>query len=367
MQAGIIGLPNVGKSTLFNAITRTRKAEAANYPFCTIESNVGVVQVPDPRLEPLARILKSPRAVPATVEMVDIAGLVAGASKGDGLGNQFLASIREVAAIIEVVRCFDDPDIVHTMGSVDPLRDIGVIATELILADLQSVENQISRNQKRAKGVDKEAVANLALLEQVRAHLDSGQPVNLMPLPEDEQARLRAFHLLTAKPVIFVCNVDEATLAAGVAANPYVAAVRRHAAEQRAAAAVTVCARLEEDLGELDAAEADAFLSELGLGDSGVSELIRATYELLGLASFLTGNDKETRAWTFPKGMRAPACAGLVHSDFEHNFIKAEVVHFPDLLAAGSRAAAREHGKVRIEGRDYLVQDGDVIEFRCGR
>lgn len=366
MQAGIVGLPNVGKSTLFNAVTRTRKAEAANYPFCTIEPNVGIVQVPDHRLAELARIAKTSVIIPAAIEFVDIAGLVAGASKGEGLGNQFLANIRQVDAIIQVVRCFEDEDIIHTMGSVDPVRDIEIITTELVLADLQSVENQIERNARKAKGQDKEAAANLLLLEKVRAHLDAGKPANTLDIHDEERPRLRSFFLLSSKPVIFACNVREESLA-NPSENPHVQAVEAYVKTHHDAAAVAICSKLEEELSEMDPSEAVDFLRELGVEDSGVSQLIRATYDLLGLASYFTAGEKEVRAWTFHKGMKAPECAGVIHTDFQEGFIKAEVVAYADLAAAGSKAAARDAGKLRIEGKEYVFKDGDVTEFRFNK
>jgi len=366
MQAGIVGLPNVGKSTLFNAVTRTRKAEAANYPFCTIEPNIGIVQVPESRLAPLARIARPQSVIPAAIEFVDIAGLVAGASKGEGLGNQFLSNIRLVDAIIEVVRCFEDEDIIHNMGSVDPVRDIEIITTELVLADLQSVENQIERQSRKAKGMDKEAAANVVLLEKVRAHLDQGRPANMMELHEDERARMEHFFLLTTKPVIFACNVLENDLA-DPHANPFVQAVDAYVREHHGSASCVICSKLEEELSEMDPAEADAFLKELGVEDSGASQLIRATYDLLGLASFFTIGEKEVRAWTFHKGMKAPECAGVIHTDFQAGFIKAEVVAYDELVAAGSKAAAREAGKLRMEGKEYRFKDGDVVEFRFNK
>ena len=366
MQAGIVGLPNVGKSTLFNAVTRTRKAEAANYPFCTIEPNVGIVQVPDSRLAELARIAKTAVIIPAAIEFVDIAGLVAGASKGEGLGNQFLANIRQVDAIIQVVRCFEDEDIIHTMGSVDPVRDIEIITTELVLADLQSVENQIERNIRKAKGQDKEAAANVQLLERVRTHLDAGKPANMLEVADEERPRLRSFFLLSSKPVIFACNVREDSLA-NPSANPHVQAVEAYVKAHHDAAAVAICSKLEEELSEMEPAEAEEFLRELCVTDSGVSQLIRATYDLLGLASYFTAGEKEVRAWTFHKGMKAPECAGVIHTDFQEGFIKAEVVAYEDLVAAGSKAAAREAGKLRIEGKEYVFKDGDVTEFRFNK
>ena len=363
MQAGIVGLPNVGKSTLFNALTRSRGAEAANYPFCTIEPNVGVVTVPDARLEPLARMVKTQTIIPAAIEIVDIAGLVAGASKGEGLGNRFLANIREVDAIIHVVRCFEDEDVIHNMGGIDPRRDIEIISTELLLADIQSVDLQIERNQRRAKGPDKEAKANLPLLERVLAHLNEGRPALTMDLPEEERARLLGFGLLTAKPTLYACNVSDADLKAPEE-NPHVQTVRTFARDHHGAGSCVICSKLEEELVELNPDEAMEFLADLGVADSGVSQLIQATYELLGLASYLTAGEKEVRAWTFRKGMKAPACAGVIHTDFERGFIKAEVVAYEALAALGSYAAAREAGKYRIEGKDYLMKDGDVVLFR---
>jgi GTP-binding protein YchF len=366
MQAGIVGLPNVGKSTLFNAVTRTRKAEAANYPFCTIEPNVGIVQVPEPRLAVLERIARPQAVIPAAIEFVDIAGLVAGASKGEGLGNQFLSNIRQVDAIIEVVRCFEDEDIIHNMGSVDPVRDIEIITTELVLADLQSVENQLERQARKAKGMDKDAAANVALLEKVRAHLDDGRPANTLRLHDDERARMRQFFLLTTKPVIFACNVLESQLA-DPHANPHVKAVDAYVRHHHDAASCVICSKLEEELSDMEPAEAAEFLAELGVSDSGASQLIRATYDLLGLASYFTIGEKEVRAWTFHKGMKAPECAGVIHTDFQAGFIKAEVVAYDDLVAAGSKAAARDAGKLRMEGKEYLFKDGDVVEFRFNK
>lgn len=363
MQAGIVGLPNVGKSTLFNALTRTHKAVAANYPFCTIEPNVGMVTVPDPRLERLFAILHPAAKIPAGLEIVDIAGLVAGASHGEGLGNQFLAHIREVDAIIQVVRCFTNADVVHPTGLLDPVRDIEIVNTELVLADLQSCQAQLDRQHKKAKGHDKEALASIALLERLIPHLNNGSPARLLDLHEDERLRIRSFFLLTAKPVLFVCNIGEEHLAQP-AVNPLVAAVAEYARSHQGAASCTVCAQLESDLADLSPAEAADYLREMGVADSGAHGLINAVYELLGLSSFFTANEKEVRAWTFRRGMKAPACAGLIHGDFERGFIKAEVVHFPDLDSCGSVAHARETGRYRVEGRDYEVRDGDFILFR---
>ncbi len=363
LKAGIVGLPNVGKSTLFNALTRSRKAEAANYPFCTIEPNVGVVEVPDTRLEPLARIAKTQTIIPAAVEFVDIAGLVAGASKGEGLGNKFLANIREVDAIVHVVRCFDDDDILHNMGGVDPVRDIEVISTELVLSDLQSVERQLESNRRRAKGMDKDAIKNVELLERLQAHLDTGAPASsLENVSADDLARIKSFFLLTSKPVIFACNVGEGDISGEP--NDYVKRVAEYVSKSHNADSCVICARLEEELGELSPEDGVAYLAELGVTDSGVSQLIRDTYDLLGLASYFTAGEKEVRAWTFVKGMTAPQCAGVIHTDFERGFIKAEVVSYDDLVAAGSVAHAREAGKYRLEGRDYIFKDGDVALFR---
>jgi hypothetical protein len=364
LQAGIVGLPNVGKSTLFNALTRTRKAEAQNYPFCTIEPNVGVVHVPDERLEPLARLVSTSKIIPAAVEMVDIAGLVAGASQGEGLGNQFLANIREVDAIVQVVRCFEDEDIVHSEGSVDPVRDSGVIETEFILADLQSLENQEARLRKKARGGDELAARQLALVERLLPHLNEGHAAFTLPLDDAEREVLPHLHLLSAIPVLYACNVAETDLAQPEEL-PAVRAVRDYARQRGDARVCVVSARTEEELADFSPAEAAEFLHDLGVADSGVSRLIQETYQLLGLASFLTAGAPEVRAWTFRHGMTAPECAGVIHSDFQHNFIKAEVVSFHDLLQAGSLPAARDQGRLRLEGKDYLVQDGDIIHFRA--
>ena len=356
----------MGKSTLFNAVTRTRKAEAANYPFCTIEPNVGIVQVPDSRLAPLAKVAKTNTIIPAAIEFVDIAGLVEGASQGEGLGNQFLANIRQVDAIIEVVRCFEDEDIIHNMGSVDPVRDIEIITTELILADLQSVENQIERQSRKAKSQDKEAIASLSLLERVRDHLDSGKPANVMEVSPEDRLRMKQFFLLTTKPVIFACNVLEEDLA-DPTGNRFVKAVDDYVKAHHDAASCVICSKLEEELSEMDPDEASEFMRELGVTDSGASQLIRATYDLLGLASFFTGGEREGRAWTFRKGMKAPEWAGVIHSDFQDGFIKAEVVEYEHLVGAGSKPAAREAGRLRIEGKEYVFKDGDVVEFRFNK
>ena len=363
MKAGIVGLPNVGKSTLFNALTRSRKAEAANYPFCTIDPNVGVVTVPDARAYVLQKIAKTNVVIPAVIEFVDIAGLVAGASKGEGLGNQFLANIREVDAIVQVVRCFEDSDVVHTMGSVDPVRDIEVITTELVLADLEAVAKRIDKTQKKAKSGDKEAIAELALLEKLSPHLNSGKTANTMEATEDERAQMKLFQLLTAKPVLFACNVAESDLANAEEIS-FVKQVAGYVQTHHDAAYVPISARIESELVDLSPEEARDFLKDLGVSDSGVSNLIKASYELLGLQTYFTAGEKEVRAWTIHKGWKAPQAAGVIHTDFEKGFIKAEVVSYDDLVRLGSVAAAREAGKYRLEGKEYVFQDGDVALFR---
>jgi GTP-binding protein YchF len=363
LKAGIVGLPNVGKSTLFNALTRSRKAEAANYPFCTIDPNVGVVMVPDDRLAVLQKIAKTGVVIPAAIEFVDIAGLVAGASKGEGLGNQFLATIREVDAIVHVVRCFEDPDVIHTMGSVDPVRDIEVVTTELVLADLDAVQKRIDKTQKKAKSGDKEAQAELSLLERLVPHLNENRPANILQATDDEVKMLKLFQLLTAKPVLYACNVAEGDLATAEQ-NPFVQKVAEFVRAHHDAAYVPISARIEAELIDLAPDEAKAFLKDLGVDDSGVSSLIRATYVLLGLQTYFTAGEKEVRAWTVKKGWKAPQAAGVIHTDFEKGFIKAEIVSYADLTKLGSVAAAREAGKYRLEGKEYIFQDGDVALFR---
>jgi GTP-binding protein YchF len=363
LKAGIVGLPNVGKSTLFNALTRSHKADVANYPFCTINANVGVVTVPDDRLEVLRRIAKVNMAIPTTIEFVDIAGLVAGASKGEGLGNQFLATIREVDAIVHVVRCFEDPDVVHTMGSIDPVRDIEVVTTELILSDLEAVQKRIERTQKKAKSGDKESLVEMALLERLAPHLNANRPASALGVHEDEARLLHHFQLLTAMPVIYACNVAENALST-VEQNPFVQKVAAFVRDHHDAAHVPISARIEAELADLAPDEAKEFLRDLGVADSGVSSLIRATYALLGLLTFFTENEKEVRAWTIKKGWKAPQAAGIIHTDFERGFIKAEVVSYAELSKLGSLAAAREAGKYRLEGKEYAIQDGDVALFR---
>jgi len=385
LSAGIVGLPNVGKSTLFNAVTRTRKAQAANYPFCTIDPNVGVVTVPDPRLQVLSKLSHSKKLVPAAIEFVDIAGLVKGASAGEGLGNQFLSHIREVNAIVQVVRCFEDADIHHVSGTVDPVRDIEVINTELILADLTAVQKRSERQTKAARSGDKAAKAEIALCEKLVPHLDAGKPATTLSLSDDESKLLREFFLLSGKPTIFACNVAEADLANVVSiveaaqdnegvkpsenvtvtdAARYVAAVRDYARSHFGTEAVVISAQIESELATLSEEEATEYLKGIGVASSGVDSLIRAVYHLLGLRTYLTTGEQETRAWTIRAGDKAPAAAGVIHSDFERGFIAAETVHFDDLIGLGSFAKAREAGKLRIEGKEYVVKDGDVVEFR---
>jgi GTP-binding protein YchF len=367
LKAGIVGLPNVGKSTLFNAVTRTRKAEAANYPFCTIDPNVGIVMVPDERLAVLSKISGSQKLVPTAIEFVDIAGLVAGASEGAGLGNKFLANIRETDAIVQVVRCFENDDIIHELGSVDPIRDIEIINAELILADMAALEKRRSTREKKAKGGDKESKKEVELIDIIMPHLDQGKPALTIDFSEDDLEIVKGFFLLSSKRTIYACNVSEDELASAVEnpdSHPQVAKVRKYAAEHSGAEAVVISARIEEELSDLSHEEAAEFLADMGVKDSGVSSLIRGVYHLLGLRTYLTTGVQETRAWTIIQGDKAPAAAGVIHSDFERGFIAAEIVHYDDLVAAGSKAAAKTAGKVRIEGKEYVVKDGDVIEFR---
>ena len=362
MKLGIVGLPNVGKSTLFNSITKAG-AESANYPFCTIEPNVGVVAVPDKRLDLLTELYHSKSTVPAVIEFVDIAGLVKGASKGEGLGNQFLANIRECDAIVHVVRCFEDANVIHVEGSVDPVRDIETINLELIFADLETLEKRISRTAKLANN-DKTAKKELETLKRIKAALEEGQMASKVEPEDDDEARfMDSLFLLTSKPVIFAANVGEDDLADDGASNPYVQKVRAYAAETGSGVFV-ISARIEEEIAELDDDEKAEYLESLGLTESGLDKLITASYDLLGLMSFLTAGEKETRAWTIKKGTKAPQAAGKIHSDFERGFIRAEVINYQDLLDCGSLAAAREKGLVRSEGKDYVVQDGDTILFR---
>lgn len=362
MKLGIVGLPNVGKSTLFNSLTKAG-AESANYPFCTIDPNVGVVSVPDERLGKLAALYDSAKIVPAVIEFVDIAGLVKGASKGEGLGNQFLSHIRETDAIVHVVRCFENTNIVHVDGSIDPLRDIETINYELIFSDLDILERRIAKVSRGARN-DKALAKELTLLEGIKAHLEQSKPArSYEPEDDDMKALMATYDLLTAKPVIYAANVSEDDLADDGASNKYVQAVRDYAARE-GSEVFAVCAQIEEEISELDDDEKKEFLEDLGLKESGLDKLIKASYSLLGLISFLTAGPTETRAWTIRKGTKAPGAAGKIHSDFERGFIKAEVVYYQDLLDCGSYAAAKEKGLVGIEGKDYVVKDGDVILFR---
>ena len=362
MKLGIVGLPNVGKSTLFNSLTKAG-AESANYPFCTIDPNVGVVAVPDERLKLLGDLYHSKKVTPAVIEFVDIAGLVKGASKGEGLGNQFLSNIREVDAIVHVVRCFEDSNVVHVDGSVNPLRDIETINLELIFSDLEILERRIAKVAKGAR-MDKEQAKELAMLERVKERLEDGKlAIGFETEDEDEEEYFKNLNQLTAKPVIYAANVGEEDLANDGADNAGVQAVREYAKET-GSEVFAICAQIEEEISELDDEERQMFLDDLGLKESGLEKLIRASYHLLGLMSFLTSGEDETRAWTIKQGTKAPQAAGKIHTDFERGFIKAEVVNYKDLLENGSLAAAREKGLVRMEGKEYVVQDGDVILFR---
>ena len=362
MKLGIVGLPNVGKSTLFNSLTKAG-AESANYPFCTIDPNVGVVAVPDERLDKLAELYHSAKITPAVIEFVDIAGLVKGASKGEGLGNQFLANIREVDAIVHVVRCFDDTNIIHVEGSVDPIRDIETINLELIFSDLEILERRYSKVAKLANN-DKSARKEKEMLERLKAHLEDGKLAkSFEPEDEDEEGFLAEYNLLTAKPVIFAANVKDEDLVDDGNSNPYVAKVREYAAGEGSEVFV-VCAQIEQEISELDDDEKAMFMEDLGIKSSGLDKLIKASYSLLGLMSYLTAGETETRAWTITKGTKAPQAAGKIHSDFERGFIKAEVVYYQDLLDCGSYNGAKEKGLVRMEGKEYVVKDGDVILFR---
>ena len=363
LQAGIVGLPNVGKSTLFNALTAQESALAANYPFATIEPNVGVVAVPDERLAVLEAMNKAQKTVPATVEFLDIAGLVRGASKGEGLGNQFLANIRETHAIIQVVRCFDDDNIIHVEGSVNPIRDIETIQIELALADLASAAK---RRDKAARAIkasgDKAAKLELEILDKIQPFLEEGRPARAADLTDDERATLKTWFFLSTKPTIYAANVDEETLA-DPESNAHVQAVIKHAATENADV-VVICAKLEAEIVALDPAERDEYLRDLGLSSSGVDKLIKAAYHMLGLMSFLTAGEKEVRAWTIPIGTKAPQAAGEIHTDIERGFIRAEIVGYDDLTAAGTYAAAREKGVLRLEGKEYIMQEGDIVNFR---
>ncbi|MCB2110500.1 MAG: redox-regulated ATPase YchF [Defluviimonas sp.] len=358
-RMGIVGLPNVGKSTLFNALTRTAAAQAANFPFCTIEPNVGDVAVPDPRLEALAAIAGSKQIIPTRITFVDIAGLVRGASKGEGLGNQFLANIREVDAIAHVLRCFEDGDVTHVEGRIDPLADAETIETELMIADMESIERRLAGIARKIKGGDKEAVAQERLMKQALAALEAGRPARTVTVAEDDRKAWDMLQLLTAKPVLYVCNVEEASAASG---NALSAKVARMAGEQ-GAASVVISARIEEELAQMPAEDAEMFLEEMGLHEAGLDRLIRAGYDLLGLQTYFTVGPKEARAWTIEKGTLAPQAAGVIHGDFERGFIRAETIAYDDYVAGKGEAGAREAGKFRVEGKSYEVKDGDVLHF----
>ena len=363
LKAGIVGLPNVGKSTLFNAVTRTRKAEAANYPFCTIDPNVGVVNVPDARLEVLSKISGSAELIPASVEFVDIAGLVKGASTGEGLGNKFLSHIREVDAIVHVVRCFEDDDIHHVEGSIDPVRDIETISTELILTDLDAVQRRRDKLNKEAKRGDKEAAALVEIIDKIEPHLGEGKPAITCELSDDDAALAKRLFLLSAKPTLFAANLKDSELA-DAENNPNIAKIRDYAGEHHGCETVAISAQIESELADLPAEEAAEFLAEMGVSESGAGQLIHKSYSLLGLQTYFTTGEKETRAWTIHIGDTAPKAAGVIHGDFERGFIKAETVSYADLTGCGSIAAAREKGVYRMEGKEYVVQEGDVMLFK---
>ena len=362
MRLGIVGLPNVGKSTLFNAITKAG-AESANYPFCTIEPNVGVVSVPDKRLDVLEKMYNTKRKVYTAVEFYDIAGLVKGASKGEGLGNKFLSHIREVEAIVHAVRCFNDENVVHVEGSVDPIRDIETINLELIFADLEVLERRMEKSVKLARSGDKKAKAEYEVMEKLKAHLEANKPARTLEVDEDEEALIKSFFLITSKPVLYSCNIYEDYMMSGNLENDFVKKVKEYAASENSGV-VVVCAKLEEELSGLEDEEKAEMLDEYGLTESGLDKLIRASYRLLGLISYLTAGVQEVRAWTIKEGTKAPAAAGKIHSDIERGFIRAEVVGYDDLVECGSEAAAKEKGLYRLEGKEYVMKDGDVVNFR---
>lgn len=364
-KCGIVGLPNVGKSTIFNALT-SAKAEAANYPFCTIDPNTGIVKVPDRRLDEIAKYIPPQKLVPATMEFVDIAGLVKGASKGEGLGNQFLGHIRETNAIAHVVRCFSDPNVVHVDGSVDPIRDVSVIDTELIFADLDTVNKRFASLEKQARANDKKAAAVMGVLGPVKSALEGGKPVRSLGLSEDQLALIHDFHLITAKKVMYVANVDDKDIGAsdsGGAPNEYVKKLQAHAAIEKSPV-IQICGKIESEIAELADDEKAAFLQEMGMEEPGLNRVIRAGYDLLGLQTYFTAGETEVRAWTIPKGAKAPQAAGVIHTDFEKGFIKAEVYHYEDLMKCKSESAIKDAGLLRLEGKEYVVRDGDVMHFR---
>lgn len=361
LTAGIVGLPNVGKSTLFNAITQAG-AESANYPFCTIDPNVGIVEVPDGRLNNLTEVVNPKKTIPTAFEFTDIAGIVKGASKGEGLGNQFLSHIRQVDAICHVVRCFENENITHVSGKIDPIDDIEVINLELILADLESVNKRIERVQKLVKQRNEAGIAEHEVLLKIQSNLENDIPVRALEFKEEQQKIVTQLHLLTSKPVLYVANVGEDDVA-DPSSNDHVQRVKEFA-QQENAEVIVICANIEEEIAELDQEEKEMFLEELGIKESGLDQLIKAAYHLLGLGTYFTAGEQEVRAWTFRKGMKAPQAAGIIHTDFERGFIRAETVSYEDLMAAGSMVQARENGKVRLEGKEYIVQDGDVIHFR---
>jgi hypothetical protein len=360
MRLGIVGLPNVGKSTLFNSLTKAG-ALAANYPFATIDPNVGIVSVPDKRLDALTKMYNSKKTVPATIEFVDIAGLVKGASKGEGLGNQFLAHIRETSAIVHVVRCYENSDITHVMGKIDPLRDIDIIETELMLADLEAINKKIEKLQKDIKSRDKKIIAEKELADKIKAHLETGHPVRTLAIEEEEKELLKNFFLITAKPVLYACNISDSDLPE--MKNNYVQMVIERANKENAQA-IPICAKIEAELSELSNEDQLTFLKDLGLSEPGLNRLIKASYNLLGLITFLTAGEDESRAWTIKKGFLAPQAAGVIHTDFEKGFIRAEVMAFDDLFRLGSDKAVKESGLLRSEGKTYVVKDGDIIEFK---